>query len=246
MGFTWFNFMPWPYLPADFAKTHRSVWVDIDPNLFDPVRGHALYNSHLDLLEYAATLGFDGVGVNEHHQTAYGMMPSPDLFAAEMAALAPDKFARLTLISAMGLWLDDHPVADLFLTLPHDMPRLLFHDPDAAAKAMAHVEMIGGGWDPTRNDPDLLVAQVALRARQLGDAGKRQFPIPDRRLRQRLYRISAPTRVIWGAEDRVAPPAYGEAFAAAIPNARLTLVPEAGHMAHWEPPALVKEAAAFS
>ena len=195
--------MPWPDLPADFAKTHRSVWVDIDPNLFDPVRGHALYNSHLDLLEYAATLGFDGVGVNEHHQTAYGMMPSPDLFAAEMAALAPDKFARLTLISAMGLWLDDHPVADLFLTMPHDMPGLLFHDPDAAAKAMAHVGMIGGGWDPTRNDPDLFVAHVA-------------------------------------------PPAYGEALAAAIPNARLTLVPEAGHMAHWEPPALVKEAAAFS
>jgi alkanesulfonate monooxygenase SsuD/methylene tetrahydromethanopterin reductase-like flavin-dependent oxidoreductase (luciferase family) len=90
MRFTWFNFMPWPYLPADFSQTRRSVWVDIDPNLFDPVRGHALYNSHLDLLEYAATLGFDGVGVNEHHQTAYGMMPSPNLFAAALARRTQD------------------------------------------------------------------------------------------------------------------------------------------------------------
>jgi pimeloyl-ACP methyl ester carboxylesterase len=43
----------------------------------------------------------------------------------------------------------------------------------------------------------------------------------------------------------VAPPAYGQAFAAAIPHARLTIVPEAGHMPHWERPLLVKEAAGF-
>lgn len=168
------------------------------------------------------------------------------MIAAEMAALAPEKFARLTLINALGLWLDDHPVADLFSTLPPALPELLFHDPKIAAKAMAHIGVIGGGLDPSRNDPDLFVAHVVRQARQLGNAGKLLFPIPDRGLRQRLYRISAPTSVIWGAEDRVAPPAYGEAFAAAIPNARLTLVPEAGHMAHWERPALVKEAAAFN
>jgi pimeloyl-ACP methyl ester carboxylesterase len=43
----------------------------------------------------------------------------------------------------------------------------------------------------------------------------------------------------------VAPAAYGEAFAAFIPNARLTIVPEAGHMPHWERPELVKDAAGF-
>src|SRR4030095_6403149 len=34
--FTWFNLMPWPHLPDDFRQTHRSVWVDIDSNLYDP------------------------------------------------------------------------------------------------------------------------------------------------------------------------------------------------------------------
>lgn len=166
------------------------------------------------------------------------------MIAAEMAALAPEKFARLTLISAMGLWLDDHPVADLFSTLPPDLPALLFHDPAVAMRAMAHVGVIGGGWDPLRNDPDLFVAHVVRQARQMANAGKLLFPLPDRGLRNRLYRISMPVSVIWGAEDRVAPPAYGEAFAAAIPHARLTIVPEAGHMAHWERPELVKQAAA--
>ena len=36
MKFTWFNLMPWPYLPDDFREKNRSVWVDIDQKLFDP------------------------------------------------------------------------------------------------------------------------------------------------------------------------------------------------------------------
>ena len=44
MKFTWFNLMPWPYLPDDFREKNRSVWVDIDQRLFDPVKSHAVYN----------------------------------------------------------------------------------------------------------------------------------------------------------------------------------------------------------
>jgi hypothetical protein len=31
---------------------------------------------------------------------------------------------RLGLISPAGLWLDDHPIPDLFATLPHELPEL--------------------------------------------------------------------------------------------------------------------------
>ena len=85
MRFTWFNLMPWPHLPDDFREKNRSVWVDIDSKLYDPVKGHHLYNDYLDLLEYADTLGFDGIGMNEHHQNGYGLMPSPNLIAASLA-----------------------------------------------------------------------------------------------------------------------------------------------------------------
>ena len=53
MKFTWFNLMPWPYLPDDFREKNRSVWVDIDQTLFDPVKSHEVYNTYMDLLEYA-------------------------------------------------------------------------------------------------------------------------------------------------------------------------------------------------
>ncbi len=88
MRFTWFNLMPWPYLPDDFREKHRSVWVDIDSRLFDPVKSHEVYNTYMDLLEYAGTLGFDGIGVNEHHQNGYGLMPSPNIIAAGLARRA--------------------------------------------------------------------------------------------------------------------------------------------------------------
>jgi len=85
LKFTWFNLMPWPYLPDDFRTEHRSVWVDIDSRLYDPVKGHALYHEYMDQLEYADTLGFDAIGVNEHHQNGYGLMPSPNIIAAGLA-----------------------------------------------------------------------------------------------------------------------------------------------------------------
>jgi alkanesulfonate monooxygenase SsuD/methylene tetrahydromethanopterin reductase-like flavin-dependent oxidoreductase (luciferase family) len=83
--FTWFHLMPWPYLPDDFRQTNRSVWVDIPNRLYDPVRGNAVYHEYMDELEYADALGFDGIGVNEHHQNGYGLMPSPNIIAGSLA-----------------------------------------------------------------------------------------------------------------------------------------------------------------
>jgi len=85
MKFTWFNLMPWPYLPDDFRERYRSVWVDIPNRLYDPEKGHFLYHRYMDQLEYADSLGFDGIGVNEHHQNGYGLMPSPNIIAAGLA-----------------------------------------------------------------------------------------------------------------------------------------------------------------
>jgi alkanesulfonate monooxygenase SsuD/methylene tetrahydromethanopterin reductase-like flavin-dependent oxidoreductase (luciferase family) len=80
-----FHLMPWPHLPADFEQKYDSAWVWFPNTFYDPKEGHDLYNRYLDELELAETLGFDGVCVNEHHQNAYGLMPSPNLFAATLA-----------------------------------------------------------------------------------------------------------------------------------------------------------------
>ena len=85
MKFTWFNLMPWPSLPDNFREEHHSVWVDIPNRLYDPHKGHFVYHEYMDQLEYADSLGYDGIGVNEHHQNGYGLMPSPNIIAAGLA-----------------------------------------------------------------------------------------------------------------------------------------------------------------
>lgn len=85
MKISWFHLMPYRYLPDDFKEKYRSVWVDVPSHLFDPEKGHQLYNEFLDELEFAEQVGFDGLCVNEHHNNAYGLMPSPNLMAAALS-----------------------------------------------------------------------------------------------------------------------------------------------------------------
>ncbi len=84
MKFHFFHLMPYPKLPSDFHDKYSSVWVDVPSELFDPEVGNRSYNEYLDELEYADKVGFDGICVNEHHQNAYGLMPSPNLMAAAL------------------------------------------------------------------------------------------------------------------------------------------------------------------
>ncbi|MFJ3667212.1 alpha/beta fold hydrolase [Streptomyces sp. NPDC090106] len=53
-------------------------------------------------------------------------------------------------------------------------------------------------------------------------------------LRERLASVTVPALVLWGESDLIATPAYGEHYAAAFPNARSELIPQAGHLPHLE------------
>ncbi len=116
MKLHFFHLMPYRFLPDDFREKYRGVWVDIPSHLFDPVKGHQLYNEYLDELEYAASLGFDGVCVNEHHQNAYGLMPSPNLMAASLARRTNDA-AVIVLGTSIALYNPPTRVAEEFAML---------------------------------------------------------------------------------------------------------------------------------
>ena len=49
-----------------------------------------------------------------------------------------------------------------------------------------------------------------------------------------LARIAAPMLVVAGADDPATPPEHGERIVAAVPGARLEVVPDAAHLASWE------------
>ena len=153
------------------------------------------------------------------------------MIASEMAAIAPNDISRLALIAPAGLWLDEHPVPDFFAMLPFELPPVLFFDAEAGAKAMT----AGVNLD----DPAFLQAFLVQNARQLGAASKILFPIPERGLATRLYRIKAKTQLIWGDSDKLIAPVYAREFQRGIAGAQLTMIPQAGHLVPFEKPAEV-------
>ncbi len=54
-----------------------------------------------------------------------------------------------------------------------------------------------------------------------------------------LGRVAAPTLILWGDKDAIAPREDQEALAAAIPDAQLEVYAGAGHAPHWEEPARI-------
>lgn len=186
-----------------------------------------------DMLDFALH-GWDVVDVLGIQRPALVAHSMGAMIASEMACICPERVQKLALLAPAGLWLDEHPVADIFASLPHELPALLFHDAEAGAAAMT------GGVD--FSDMDALVAFFIPNAKRLGTAGKMLFPIPNRRLSKRLYRLRADTLVVWGESDRLVPLVYGKRWQELIIGAELVTVAEAGHMLPLEQPDVVASA----
>jgi alkanesulfonate monooxygenase SsuD/methylene tetrahydromethanopterin reductase-like flavin-dependent oxidoreductase (luciferase family) len=116
MKIAFFHLMPYRFLPDDFEARYRSVWVDVPSHLYDPEKGRALYNEFLDELEFAEAAGLDGLCVNEHHQNAYGLMPSPNLMAAALARRT-SRAALIVLGNSLALYNPPVRVAEEFAML---------------------------------------------------------------------------------------------------------------------------------
>jgi len=99
-----------PYRPLDFEARvqHRSAWVVMPNSLYDPKKGANEYESYIDQLVAAEALGFDIIAVNEHHQTAYGLMPAPNLIAS--ALIQRTKYVKIAILGR-ALPLVSNPVA---------------------------------------------------------------------------------------------------------------------------------------
>ncbi len=158
------------------------------------------------------------------------------MIASEMAAVAPNDVSRLALIAPAGLWMDEHPIPDIFAMLPYQLPDYLFYDAVAGAKLMSA--------GTNMSDPKFLQAFLVQNARQLGAAGKILFPIPERGLVSRLYRIKAKTMLIWGEGDKLIPPVYAKEFQHGIAGAEVVMIPQAGHVVPFEKPTEVVQALA--
>lgn len=176
----------------------------------------------LDLLEASGLDGADLVGISVG-----------GALAAEVAAFSHATLRRLVLVSPLGLFDAREPVADVWAQRVPDIPKLLVARPELLAAELAQPE----GADP-------LEWQIVMT--RASEAAARLFwPTFDVGLRKRLHRITAPTLLLWGSDDRVVPGSYAKRFADALggPVTVRTLA-GAGHLADVDAPEAVAEAVA--
>jgi len=144
--------------------------------------------------------------------------------AAKLAACNATRLSSLTLIAAAGLYVDATPPGDIFIWSPDELLGNLYHDQKIAAAA---IEKSHAGEDLD------LVLKNRFAAARLGW----QPRLHDPDLHKWLHRITLPTQLLWGADDRVLPPVYAEAYARLIAGSRKTILPDCGHLPHRERPA---------
>jgi len=143
--------------------------------------------------------------------------------AAEFAAHCPARVSRLVLIDSLGLWLDETPIDDISGVPPERASQILSGSAAVTEALLAQPE------EPAAI-PDFMVGRF------LSQAAVSHFiwPIPDRDLRRRLYRITMPTLVVWGEDDQYIPAQYAREFGSGLPDARVEMIAGAGHMPQLE------------
>src|SRR5262249_48682025 len=123
-----------------------------------------------DLLVYYLDF-LDAADLRDVPLVAHGL---GGMFAAELAALQPERFTRLVLVAPFGLWNDAHPTADFFATTPADLAGLLYTDPSSpAARKVA---------ETPAPDSEGYVELMLERAKSMATAAKYLWPIPNRGL----------------------------------------------------------------
>jgi alkanesulfonate monooxygenase SsuD/methylene tetrahydromethanopterin reductase-like flavin-dependent oxidoreductase (luciferase family) len=96
-----FDLLAYPLVPESAPRT------PVPSSYFDSAAGARNYREHLDEMAFCEELGFEGVVFNEHHYSAYGTMPSPNLIASALS-----QRTRRIKIGVLGniLPLRSHPV----------------------------------------------------------------------------------------------------------------------------------------
>lgn len=140
---------------------------------------------------------------------------------AEMAVLGSPRVSGYVLVDAVGAEVAGHAGPDFFALTPQQVAEHAWFDP------------IGRALDPSSLPPAARAVLASDRAALAVYGGE---SMTDPTLLGRLASVATPTLAVWGEADRIADPAVGRSFAAAIPGARFVLLPRAGHLPQLEQP----------
>jgi len=225
---------PVVYMHSSLGDTWWGSWCDeLDRTVYIPAHpgfagsgGYGSIDDMEDLVFHYDEL-FDALGLDTFALVGQSL---GGWIAAEYAVRWPRRVDRLVLVGAAGLRVEGAPVPDMWRQRPPELAELLFADPNQPLALMMR------SFD--RSDPppeDVLLPFV--QAQQTTARLAWNPYLHDPKLPRRLGRVTCPSLVVWGAEDRFVPIAHGEEYARLLPEARLVRVEGAGHLPLMERPA---------
>lgn len=146
--------------------------------------------------------------------------------AAEFASRYSHRLRKLALINPLGVSTPEARIGNFFYAVTpkaeggqHEARDLIFQDP--------HSELARGAIpDDMSPAANFLFYKAQMVAARLGWKPPCLY---NPRLKERLFRITAPTQIIWAEQDKLAPPALGPLFQTGIAGAQLLRVPGSGH-----------------
>jgi len=142
--------------------------------------------------------------------------------AATFAMQHARRLRKLVLVSPAGLRVPAAPTADLFRILPEDLLPMLVAD-------MGFFD----GKLPAQPTIDMIVAQFREMTSTARVAWERNY---DPKLPRYLHRVTVPTLLLWGDQDRLVPVQQAAVWASSLPNAQIRTVPNVGHLVLEESP----------
>jgi pimeloyl-ACP methyl ester carboxylesterase len=151
--------------------------------------------------------------------------------AAKFASEHGHRVKKLGLIAPAGLIDPQHPMLDIMMVPGEQVPGLLVSNFDVLKKRL-----------PEKPDLDFM----ADRYREATTVTRLLWEHPgDPKFMRHLHRVTMPTLIVWGDEDKIIPVQQAQGWRKLIPSAEVKVFKGAGHLVHLEKPEAVEALAKF-
>lgn len=190
-----------------------------------PAFGRAKAPSDFNTVDDLAYFYLDLLDAFDLHDVALVGAGLGGWIAAEIAIKSTARLSHLVLVDAFGIKVGDRETRDIFdmyFVTDADLQKILYFDQELTKRDLSKL-------------PDEELYSIARAREATSRYGWRPY-MHSPKLKGRLHRIRIPSFVLWGAEDRIVAPAYGQAYCASLPNARFQTIERAGHFPHVERP----------
>jgi len=190
------------------APEHPGFGASDTPPWLDSISDMAFY--YLDFLKV--------MGLSKVHLVGNSL---GGWIALETAVRSCERVASLSVVSPAGLYVKGRPPADIFLWSAEKLTRNLFVSKEIVEAALKVTPTEEQVREQIKNN--FTVAKLAWNPR---------FHNPD--LRKWLHRIDVPCLVLWGDQDRLAPVEYAAEFERLLPDAKVRIIKQCGHLPQVE------------